>query len=122
MWHQADKVRLEWLEVGLSTEPADRSTTEAILAELYARHHRRRPDFLWVDSPRDALPHIQGWPTHAGLMDRGHLISDIAAGLSRLRTELDARTLDPPIDRPAFKREKNKPWPTPPPLEAIRMR
>lgn len=130
MWQQAESVRREWLEVGLSTEPADRSTTEEILAELYARHRRPRPVFRWADSPRAALPHLRGLPTHDALMSRirrpapgkAPLISDIAAGLSRLRGDLADRVLDPPLDRPPFKREKNQPWPSLPPSEALRVR
>jgi hypothetical protein len=130
MWQQAETVRREWLEVGLSTEPADRSTTEEILAEVYARHRRSRPAFRWVDSPRAALPHLGGLPTHAALMSLlrapvagpAPLTSDIAAGLSRLRSDLDDRVLDPPPDRPAYKREKNQPWPMLPPAEALRLR
>jgi hypothetical protein len=34
MWQQAETVRRTWLDVGLSIEPADRSTTEEVLAEL----------------------------------------------------------------------------------------
>jgi uncharacterized protein DUF6745 len=30
--------------------------------------------------------------------------------------------LDPPLDRPPFKREKNQPWPSLPPAEALRVR
>jgi hypothetical protein len=85
MWQQAESVRREWLAVGLSTEPADRSTTEEILAEVYARHRRGRPVFRWADSPRAALPYLRGLPTHATLMSQitastGSLASDIAAG------------------------------------------
>ena len=130
MWQQAETVRQEWLEVGLSTEPADRATTEEILAEVYARHHRGRPVFRWVDSPHAARPHLRGLPTHAHLMallrapvvGPAPLASDIAAGLSRLRSELDDRVLDPPLDRPPYKREKNKPWPALPPPEALRIK
>jgi hypothetical protein len=60
--------RRTWLDVGLSTEPADRWTTEEVLAELYARHHRGRPAFRWFDSPHAALPHLRGLPAHDRLM------------------------------------------------------
>jgi hypothetical protein len=130
MWQQAETVRREWLEVGLSTEPADRSTAEEILAEVYARHRRRRPVFRWVDSPQAALPHLAGLPTHATLMallrapvtGNPPLASDIAAALSRLRRELADRVIDPPLDRPPYRREKNQPWPSLPPLEALRVK
>lgn len=130
MWQQAEVVRREWLDVGLSTEPADRSTTEEILGEVYARHRRGRPTFRWVDSPHAALPHLRGLPTHASLMSLvrvpvagvAPLASDIAAGLSRLRSDLADRVLDPPLDRPAYKKGKNETWPLLPPREALRVK
>jgi hypothetical protein len=129
LWQQAEVVRREWLEVGLSTEPADRSTTEEILTQIYARHRRSRPAFRWADSPRAALPHLPDRPTHADLMSLvrapvtgvAPLASDIAAGLSRLRSDLADRVVDPPRDRPAPKRKKGEPWPVLPPLEALRI-
>jgi hypothetical protein len=130
MWQQAETIRREWLRVGLATEPADRTTTEDILTELYARHRRGRPEFRWVDSPRAALPHLRGRPTHSTLMAQvrasatasAPLASDIAAGISRLRSDLAERVLDPPLDRPPYKRAKNEAWPLLPPGEALRVR
>ena len=130
-WQQAVQIRHEWLEVGLSTEPADRSTAEEALTEIYARHRRARPRFRWVDSPRAALPHLRGLPTHETLRswitDRPPagpppLVSDIAAGLSHLRSVLDRAVQDPPRDGPPPKREKNDRWPVLPPDEALRAR
>jgi hypothetical protein len=129
LWQQAEVIRREWLEVGLSTEPADRSTTEEVLASIYARHRRGRPRFRWVDSPAAALPFLSGLPDHAALLavtrvpfvGRAPLASDIAAGLSRLRSDLAARVDDPPRDRPAPKRPKGEPWPDLPPAEAMRI-
>jgi hypothetical protein len=123
MRHQAELVRREWLEVGLSTAPADRATTEEILAEVYARHRRERPAFRWVDSPLAALPHVRGNPTHATLMaGTPSVASDIAAGLSSLRSVLADRVLDPPLDRPPYKKGKNESWPLLPPREALRVK
>jgi hypothetical protein len=129
LWQQAEVVRQEWLEVGLSTEPADRSTTEEVLTSIYAAHRRPRPEFRWVSSPAAAVPHLRGMPDHAALLaltrapfvGRAPLASDIAAGLSRLRSDLAARVDDPPRDRPAPKRKKGEPWPKVPAAEAIRI-
>ena len=126
LWQQAEVVRQEWLEVGLSTEPADRSTTEDVLTSIYAAHRRPRPEFRWVSSPAAAVPHLRGMPDHAALLaltrapfvGRAPLASDIAAGLSRLRSDLAARVDDPPRDRPALKRKKGEPWPKMPAAEA----
>jgi hypothetical protein len=47
------------------------------------------------------------------------LASDIAAGLSHLRTALAGTYTDPPRDRPPLKRKKGDPWPVRPPAEAL---
>jgi hypothetical protein len=112
----------------LSTEPADRSTTEEAIASIYARHRRARPSFLWVASPRAALAHLRGLPTHETLRswisDRrppGNppIASDIAAGLSHLRSVLVADAAEPSPDRPPMKRPKDKPWPRLPAPDAL---
>lgn len=130
-WQRAVQIRREWLEVGLSTEPADRSTAEEALTEIYARHRRPRPTFHWVDSPRAALPHLPGLPTHETLRswtrDRPPtgprpLALDIAAGLSHLRSTLDLGVQDPPRDGPPPKRKPGERWPILPPEEALRAR
>ncbi|WP_250038094.1 hypothetical protein [Paractinoplanes maris] len=120
--------RREWLEVGLSTKPADHTTTEEILTSLYARHGRPRPEFIRVPSPRAAVPYLEGLPTHDDLRSwlgdrrspgRFPLAGDIAAELSHLRSALEADYTEPPGDRPPLKRPKGKPWPVLPPEQAL---
>ena len=41
----------EWLEVGLSTTPADRPAAEAAITRLYAEVGRPAPTFVWQPSP-----------------------------------------------------------------------
>jgi hypothetical protein len=127
-WRQAAEIRREWLEIGLSTEPADRAATEEAIASIYAQHHRARPEFRWVLSPRAALPHLTGLPTHEALRSwvdthrppgRPPIASDIAATLSRLRSDLAEGFTEPVADRPLMKRPKDKPWPRLAPPEAI---
>ncbi|WP_433368129.1 DUF6745 domain-containing protein [Actinoplanes sp. CA-142083] len=127
-WRQAAEIRQEWQEIGLSTDPADRSAAEEAIASIYARHRRARPEFHWVESPPAALPCLAGFPTHETLRSwvdtrrpPGHppIASDIAAGLSRLRSELAEGFVEPATDRPLMKRPKNKPWPSLPPPEAL---
>jgi hypothetical protein len=105
LWQRAILIREEWLGIGRSTEPADRAAAEQAISILYARHGRPRPAFLWVDSPGAARPHPAGLPTHETLLSwvrgrppagRPPIASDIAAGLSRLRSDL-AATVDEPV-------------------------
>ncbi|MDG4767701.1 hypothetical protein O7632_26935 [Solwaraspora sp. WMMD406] len=141
-WRLAEPIRREWLDHGLDTAPADRVTTEYILSRIYARHHRPRPRFRWVDSPDQAMPLVAGLPTHDQLQQwvmarqpagRPPLISDIVAGVSRLRGALD-ECLDNPIltpPSPATRRgesgkvprkkteNEGRRWPVLPPDEAL---
>jgi hypothetical protein len=128
LWRRATDIRREWLSIGLCTEPADRRTAEQAITEIYARHHRPSPDFLWVDSPHQAWPHLTGLPTHETLRSwvadrrppgRPPLASDIAAALSHLRSAAADTYTDPPRDRPPLKRKKGDPWPIWPPAEAL---
>jgi hypothetical protein len=129
VWRQAEQIRDEWLAVGLATEPADRTAAQAAVTELYARHGRRQPVFVWVDSPLAALPRLGGFPSHDDLFawisgrtppGRPPLASDIAAGLSRLRSALSAQVTPAWFDHPP-KRPKNG-WPVLPADEALRAR
>lgn len=126
LWRQAAAVRREWLEIGLATQPADRPAAEQALTEIYARH--RRPRFCWVPSPRAALPLLSGLPSHdtlrAWVADHRPSgappgASDIAAGLSHLRSALAGTYTEPPPDRPPLKRRKTDPWPVLPAAEAL---
>jgi hypothetical protein len=124
LWAEATKIRDEWLDLGLSTAPADRSATEEAIASIYAGHRRGRPEFVWVLSPAAAGPHLAGLPTHQTLrscLDDRHppVASDIAAGLSRLRSELAATYVEPPPDRKPMQRPKGKPWPALPAERAL---
>jgi hypothetical protein len=129
-WHRAVEIRREWLRHGLSTEPADRVATEHSLARIYARLHRPRPRFVWVDSPHQARHPLAGLPTLDVLYQWVHgrrprgkppLASDLAAGLSRLRGALDECVRDSDLN-PATRARKGKdPWPVLPSLDAIRV-
>ncbi len=114
-WLRAVDARREWLTVGLSTEPADRATAEQALAAIYARLSRRRPRFVWVDSPQQALPLVADLPTHDALRawvsaDQPSgpppLASDLAARRHRLRTALETGLTDPDLDPPSQARAK----------------
>jgi hypothetical protein len=128
-WDKAVDIRREWLGIGLATTPADRAATEEALSRVYARLHRPRPDFVWADSPRAAAAMVSGVPNHQELYRWVHgrpppgrppLASDLAAGLSRLRSALDGRIEPPAFDRPPPKRDKGQAWPKLPPAEAPR--
>lgn len=131
LWHRAEPIRDEWLEVGKSTGPADRATTEHLIAGIYRRQHRRAPVFRWVDSPRQALPLLAGLPTHEVLQSwvlarrpqgTPPVASDIATGLAVLRGKLDDAATDPDLTattKKPDKDEKHKPWPVLPPERAV---
>ncbi|SEG90103.1 hypothetical protein SAMN04489712_12539 [Thermomonospora echinospora] len=129
LWREAVKIRQEWLEHGLSTQPADRRTTEHCLTAIYARMSRPRPRFAWVDSPEQAISLAGGLPTldqlYAWTRDprpRGTppLASDLAMVSSQLRGALSAGVahLDPELS-PARKGKHNESWPQLPPLKAF---
>ncbi len=128
-WRRAEEIGREWLEHGLATKPADRTVAEECLAGIYARHSRRRPRFVWVDSPRQALPLLNGLPTHDVLQQwvmarrppgPAPFASDLAAGISRLRSALDDGATHPDLDPPRpFRKKKDQPWPVLPPVEAL---
>src|SRR3954467_4896258 len=63
LWTAAARIRQEWLDHGLSTQPADRVLAERCLTAIYARIARPRPRFAWVDSPAKALPLLDALPT-----------------------------------------------------------
>ncbi|WP_229675692.1 DUF6745 domain-containing protein [Hoyosella rhizosphaerae] len=47
--------RDQWLGQGLCTQPADRSSAESAVIELYQRAGLKQPKFAWVHSPPAAL-------------------------------------------------------------------
>jgi hypothetical protein len=129
LWQDATKIRREWLDHGLSTQPADRETAEHSLTAIYARISRPQPRFTWVDSPLQAIPFIAGWPTldqlYSWVRDtrpRGTppLASDLAMVSSQLRGALSAGLAhaDPELS-PARKGKRNEPWPELPPWQAL---
>ncbi|MGH3394491.1 MAG: DUF6745 domain-containing protein [Streptosporangiaceae bacterium] len=48
-------MRDDWLRAGLSTQPADTATAEAVVTELYRLLGQPKPAFEWVPSPAAAL-------------------------------------------------------------------
>ncbi|MFI0404772.1 DUF6745 domain-containing protein [Actinomadura sp. 3N508] len=129
-WREAVKIRQEWLDHGLSTEPADREATERGLTAIYARMSRPRPRFVWVDSPAQAIPLVAGLPTLDELYlqvrnpcatGQSRVAGDLAMVASRLRGALSARVdyVDPEL-APARKGKNGGRWPYLPPVEALR--
>jgi hypothetical protein len=129
LWQEASKIRQEWLDHGLSTQPADRQTAEHSLTMIYARISRPRPRFEWVSSPQQALPLVAGWPTLGALyalirsprpQGKPPLASDLAMSLARMRGELSAGVAHPdPELSPARQGKHRDPWPELPPLKAL---
>jgi hypothetical protein len=129
LWHDASKIRREWLDHGLSTQPADRRTAERSLTAIYAKISRPRPRFAWVDSPAQAIPLVAGLPTldqlYAWIRDprppgAPPLASDLAMVSGQLRGSLSAGLshADPELS-PARKGKRKEPWPELPPLQAL---
>lgn len=127
-WSQAVQARRTWLASAVATEPADRLSAQRSLTAIYARLGRRQPAFVWVDSPRQALPLVAGYPTNDLLWSwikpplphgKPPFASDFAAGLSQLRGALDEAISPPSFDPPPPKRKKQEPWPVLPAEEAI---
>jgi hypothetical protein len=123
---EAFKIREEWLDHGLSVQPADRRTAEDSLTGIYARVSRPKPRFVWVDSPHQAISSVAGLPTldrlYAGIRDprpRGKppLASDLAMVASQLRGALSAGVSH--TDPESSGSRKGKPWPELPPLRAL---
>ncbi|GAB3425687.1 DUF6745 domain-containing protein [Flindersiella endophytica] len=125
-WHEACRIRQEWLGHGLSTDPADRRTAEDSLTRIYALMARPRPRFVWVESPHQAIPLVAGLPTldqlYALVRDprprrQPPAASDLAMVVSQLRGKLSA-AVDPELS-PARKDKHNKPFPELPPRESF---
>lgn len=128
-WQEAGKIRQEWLDHGLSTQPADRQAAERALTKIYASITRPRPRFEWVASPRQAISLIAGWPTLGQLFARIRdphpqgkhpLASDLAMSVSRMRSALSAGVAhpDPELSRVGMGK-RNEPWPELPPMAAL---
>jgi hypothetical protein len=129
LWLEAARIRQEWLEHGLSTEPADRPPAERGLAGIYARIGRRCPEFVWVDSPYKALPIVDGLPTLDALyqrirdprpLGRPPLASDLAASAAALRGRLSDGVVHADPELTSMRQGKKKqPWPELPPRDAL---
>lgn len=50
-WAAVARERERWLAIGTCTEPADRETTEEVIADFYQRIGKKRPVFVWNDGP-----------------------------------------------------------------------
>jgi hypothetical protein len=128
-WREAASIRQEWLDHGLSVKPADRAAAEHSLTAIYSRVSRPAPRFVWVDSPREALPHVAGLPTLADLyrwirdplpVGTPPLASDLAALVSALRSSLGEGVAHPPPEGGRVRRGKPlQPWPELPPPQAL---
>jgi hypothetical protein len=129
LWQDTVKIRREWLDHGLSTQPADRQSAEHNLTAIYARIGRPRPRFAWADSPVQAIPLVTGLPTldelYGWIRDphpRGTppLASDLAMASAQLRGALSAGLSHPdPELSPARQGKRKEPWPELPPLQAL---
>jgi hypothetical protein len=128
-WQDAIKIRREWLDHGLSTQPADRRTAERSLTAIYAKISRPQPRFTWVDSPSQAIPLVTGLPTldqlYAWIRDphptgTPPLASDLAMIAAQLRGSLGAGVshADPELS-PGRPGKHKGPWPELPPSEAF---
>jgi len=96
-------LRDEWLSTGLSTEPADRTTAEASVTELYRLIGEPCPSFQWVPSPAAAIEITRASPDRFPLIRLrsadtsrrcrgGRLVAAALATLhSDLRSSLDRR-------------------------------
>jgi hypothetical protein len=129
LWRRAAKIRDEWLGYGLSTQQADRQSSERNLTAIYARLSRPRPRFVWAASPHQAIPLVGGLPTLDQLYQwvrdprppgKPPLASDMAMAVSRLRGALSAGVShsDPELS-PARQGKRGEPWPEMPPLDAL---
>lgn len=129
LWHDAARIRQEWLAHGLSTQPSDRTTAERCITTIYARAGRSKPRFEWVDSPHKALPLIGDLPTLDQLYQRIRdprvsgpppLASDVAMAVSQLRGALSEGVVHPDPELSPVRRGKSKdPWPELPPVAAL---
>jgi len=129
LWHDASKIRREWQDHGLSTQPADRRTAERSLTAIYAKISRPQPRFTWVDSPAQAIPLVTGLPTldqlSAWIRDphppgAPPLASDLAMVTGQLRGSLGAGLSHSDPELSAARTGKHRePWPELPPVQAL---
>lgn len=88
-------LRDEWLEHGLSTEPADRSTAESAVSELYRFAGKHSPEFVWAPSPLAATSLIEARGSVSahdlGGCDFESASARIASVLSASRSRMDGK-------------------------------
>ena len=102
-----EAVRDVWLERGLCTRPADRSTAESAVAQLYRRSGLPKPEFVWVPSPRAGSDLIaaEGLSTTmsfdgAGLdCPSGYIASMFASSRRRMNASIQGRKADWQLER-----------------------
>ena len=102
-----EAVRDVWLERGLCTRPADRSTAESAVAQLYRRSGLPKPEFVWVQSPSAGSDLIAA----EGLSNKmsfdgtgldcacGHIASMFSASRRRMNARIERRSIDWQIER-----------------------
>ncbi len=102
-----EAVRDVWLERGLCTRPADRSTAESAVAQLYRRSRLPKPEFVWVQSPSAGSDLIAA----EGLSNKisfdgtgldcacGHIASMFSASRRRMNARIERRSIDWQIER-----------------------
>ncbi|MDV6273469.1 hypothetical protein R3Q06_08155 [Rhodococcus erythropolis] len=97
-----ETIRNVWLERGLCTRPADRSTAESSVAQLYRRSALPKPEFVWVPSPRagSALIVTEGLSTKMSFdgtgLDcaSGYVASMFSASRRRMDARIERRRID----------------------------
>lgn len=57
--------RKRWQEINCNTEPANRPRAEYAISELYRFMGEGRPQFLWMDSPAEAVQLIRTQPSYS---------------------------------------------------------
>ena len=100
---QVIDLRDDWLNAGLSTEPSDRASAEAAVADLYRLAREPQPSFEWVASPAAAIRIVHGSRPRFPVIRLRAATSEhefyrdwpvatkLASSLSSLRSRLDSR-------------------------------
>ncbi len=90
-----EDLRDAWLDIGLDTQPSDRSTAESAVAQLYRWSGCPEPEFVWARSPSECARLIEAEGRSEPLVlgsDGIHRASArIASRISRSRDRMDAR-------------------------------
>ncbi|MGV0153261.1 DUF6745 domain-containing protein [Rhodococcus sp. GB-02] len=102
-----EKIRDVWLERGLCTRPADRSTAESSVVQLYRRSGLSKPEFVWVPSPRAGSDLIATEELLTKMSvdgtgldcPSGYIASMFAASRRRMDARIERRRTDWQIER-----------------------